>query len=268
MLYSEIKPAPKLTSPSQPVASASTVPSPKDYVGVAKLNTNDSRDIKDYRMRELTNLLGERYLAQLKQKDASQFMKECFDRARGIDPDVPPEELPAPRPFASKNPAPRVTAPGTPTIHVYFDNMKSAPLGAFKADLRTLRVRTSAIPNIAFIGKTIYEFLVEMSYKDALISKLKDCAVPNDPNITPELRVKLKENYAYRLAKTAAETTRPVVREIFLQMMAAANIPIPADLANKTIATAPLATTPAVSVPDPETSSDMVVDPAEDQINK
>ncbi|KAF8980104.1 Multidrug resistance-associated protein 1 [Entomortierella lignicola] len=248
MLHSKIKPASKLTSPSQLVASASTVSRPKDYAGVAKLNTNDSRDIKDYRMRELTDLLSERYLAQLKQKDASRFMKECFDRARGIDPDVPPEELPTPRPFASRNPVPRVTAPGTPTIHVCFGNMKSAPLGAFKADLRTLHVRTSAIPNIAFIGKAI--------------------SVSNDPNITPELRVKLKENYAYRLAKIAAETTKPVVREVFLQMMAAANIPIPADLANKTIATAPLATTPAVSVPDPETSSDMVVDPTEDQINK
>ncbi|KAF9149130.1 hypothetical protein BGX20_006132, partial [Mortierella sp. AD010] len=80
------------------------------------------------------------------------------------------EMKPTPRPFASKTGTPRVAAATTPTIRLYFGNMQSCQLRVLKERLHVLRVRTSAIHNFAFVGKTICEMLVETSYKDALIA--------------------------------------------------------------------------------------------------
>lgn len=154
---------------------------------------------------------------------------------------------PPPRPFRARRDQPASDG-NTPTVRVYFGNMQSCPLGLLKTRLRALRIRTSAIPNFAFVGKSICELLVEASYKDELIAKMEqftfrhlpnyDPAVPQDPNVTEEVRVRLQEAYAARLRKTAGTTTRPVVRQVFLQMMTAGNIPIPEDLADNTAATA------------------------------
>ncbi|KAF9397284.1 hypothetical protein BGZ76_008445, partial [Entomortierella beljakovae] len=67
-------------------------------------------------------------------------------------------------------------------------------------------------------------------------------AIPQDPNVTPELRAKLKEAYTKRLIKTAGETTKPVTRAVFLQLMAEANIAVPADLKDSTISATPAST--------------------------
>ncbi|KAF9943574.1 hypothetical protein BGZ70_005761, partial [Mortierella alpina] len=153
---------------------------------------------------------------------------------------------PPPRPFRARRDQ-QASDSNTPTVRVYFGNMQSCPLGLLKTRLRALRIRTSAIPNFAFVGKSICELLVEASYKDELIAKMEqftfrhlpnyDPAVPQDPNVTEEVRVRLQEAYAARLRKTAGTTTRPVVRQVFLQMMNASNIPIPEDLADNTTAT-------------------------------
>ncbi|KAF9367333.1 hypothetical protein BGX21_007543, partial [Mortierella sp. AD011] len=95
------------------------------------------------------------------------------------------EMKPTPRPFASKTGTPRVVAATTPTIRLYFGNMQSCQLRVLKERLRVLRVRTSAIHNFAFVGKTICEMLVETSYKDALIAKLQLCTFKYLPNYNP-----------------------------------------------------------------------------------
>ncbi|KAF9984568.1 hypothetical protein BGZ79_005573 [Entomortierella chlamydospora] len=164
---------------------------------------------------------------------------------------------PAPRPFASKSGAPRVVTANTPTVSLYFSNMQSCQLRVLKERLLILRVRTSAIHNFAFVGKTICEMLVETSYKDALIAKLQLCtfkylpnynpAVAQDPNVSVETRNRLKEAYAARLRKTASETTKPVVHAVYLKMMADSNIPIPADLPDLTTAAPVVSTLPASS---------------------
>jgi len=166
---------------------------------------------------------------------------------------------PAPRPFASKTGSPRVVSVNTPTVRLYFGNMQSCQLRVLKERLRVLRVRTSAIHNFAFVGKTICEMLVESSYKDALIAKLQLCtfkylpnynpAIAQDPHVSVETRQRLKEAYAARLKKTVSETTKPVVRAVYLKMMADSNIPVPADLPDLT-ATAPVvdASTPTASM--------------------
>jgi hypothetical protein len=154
---------------------------------------------------------------------------------------------PSPRPFASKTGSSRVVTVNTPTVRLYFGNMQSCQLRVLKERLRVLRVRTSAIHNFAFVGKTICEMLVETSYKDALIAKLQLCtfkylpnydpAVAQDPNVSTETRNRLKEAYAARLRKTVSETTKPVVRSVYLQLMTDSNIPIPADLPDLTSTT-------------------------------
>ncbi|KAF9973259.1 hypothetical protein BGZ75_001223, partial [Mortierella antarctica] len=168
---------------------------------------------------------------------------------------------PAPRPFRARRDQPLSDA-NTPTVRVYFGNMQSCPLGLLKTRLRALRIRTSAIPNFAFVGKSVCELLVEASYKDELITKMEqftfrhlpnyDPAVPQDPNVTEDVRIRLQEAYATRLRKTAGTTTRPVVRQVFLQMMNAANIPVPEDLADNTVIAAV-----------PETTEEMPLVPAE-----
>ena len=184
---------------------------------------------------------------------------------------------PAPRPFQARTGAPRVVAPGTPTVRVYFGNMQSCPLRVFKERLRALRVRTSAIPNIAFVGRSICEFLVEASYKDALIAKLTACTFrylpnydpsrPQDPNVSPEARARVQEAYAQRLRTTAGTTTRPVVREVFMQLMVAANLPIPADLPDMTVAAAGAAgagdSAPAEAAAGPVAAVEAAVEPTE-----
>ncbi|KAG0195386.1 hypothetical protein BGX28_001533, partial [Mortierella sp. GBA30] len=155
---------------------------------------------------------------------------------------------PAPRPFRARTTGGAATAANTPTVRVYFGNMQSCPLGLLKTRLRALRVRTSAIHNFAFVGKSICELLVEVSYKDELIAKMEqftfrhlpnyDPAVPQDPNVTEDVRARLRSAYANRLAKTAGTTTRPLVRQVFLQMMADAAIPVPEDLQDNTMAAA------------------------------
>ncbi|KAF9554250.1 hypothetical protein EC968_009723, partial [Mortierella alpina] len=100
---------------------------------------------------------------------------------------------PPPRPFRARRDQPASDA-NTPTVRVYFGNMQSCPLGLLKTRLRALRIRTSAIPNFAFVGKSICELLVEASYKDELVAKMEQFtfrhlpnynpAVPQDPNVT------------------------------------------------------------------------------------
>ncbi|KAG0348726.1 hypothetical protein BGZ54_004547 [Gamsiella multidivaricata] len=154
---------------------------------------------------------------------------------------------PAPRPFRARAPA-GVTPAASSLVRLYFGNVQSCPLGQFKANLRALRIRTSAIANIAFVGKAIVELMVESHYRASLIAKMQeftfrhlpnyDPAVPQDPHVTPEVRVRLQEAYARRLQQTAGNTTRPVVRQVVLAMMSTANIPVPSDLPDSTRAAA------------------------------
>ncbi|KAF9176397.1 hypothetical protein BGZ50_000811, partial [Haplosporangium sp. Z 11] len=151
---------------------------------------------------------------------------------------------PAPRPFRPSAAANAPVAPNTPTVRIYFGNMQSCPLGVLKARLRALRIRTSCIYNYSFLGKSICELLVDPSYKDDLIAKMEqftfrhlpnyDPAVPQDPNVSAEVRARLKEAFAHRLRKTASTTTRPVVRQVFINMMTEASIPVPEDLPDNT----------------------------------
>lgn len=179
------------------------------------------------------------------------------------------------RPFQARNREPRVTTADTATCLVYFGGLQSCPLGTLKTRLRALRVRTSAIPNISFVGRTICEMLVESSYKDALIAKMETCtfrhlpnydpAVPQVATVSEEVRLRLRDAYATRLRNTAATTIRPVVREVFLQRMVDAQIAIPEDLADNTamaVEVAPVAAEPGTDAVPTTTDEHMEMDEA------
>lgn len=164
---------------------------------------------------------------------------------------------PPPRPFKARQPASAAPKPDSVPVCVYFAGVQSGPLKVFKERLRTLRVRTSQIYNISFIGKSICEFLVDTSYKAKFIETMSgftfrhlpnfDPAVPQDPNVTPETRDLLKQAYTRRLTAMASTTNRGFVREVFLGMMTAAGAVVPADLPDLTtvVPTAPSAPSPA-----------------------
>ncbi|KAG0010034.1 hypothetical protein BGZ82_003718, partial [Podila clonocystis] len=158
---------------------------------------------------------------------------------------------PPPRPFKARQPASSAPKPDTAPVCVYFGGVQSGPLKVFKERLRTLRVRTSQIYNISFVGKSICEFLVDASYKSKFIETMSgftfrhlpnfDPAVPQDPNVTPETKDLLKQAYTRRLTAMASTTNRGFVRDVFLNMMSAAGAAVPADLPDmtKTVSDAP-----------------------------
>ncbi|KAF9976955.1 hypothetical protein BGZ75_010444, partial [Mortierella antarctica] len=171
--------------------------------------------------------------------------------AAATRPALTPEQLalvasmkPAPKPYRARRPTP--SGPPTPsaTSRLYFGNVLSCRLSVFKQRLRSLRIRTSAIHNIAFVGRAICELLVETSYKDSLIARLTefsfkylptyDPAVPQDPNISEETRARLRAAFATRMQNSASGATRPAVRQVFIQMMTDASIEIPQDLRDTT----------------------------------
>ncbi|KAF9537111.1 hypothetical protein BGW38_010082, partial [Lunasporangiospora selenospora] len=161
---------------------------------------------------------------------------------------------PPPRPFQSRRPHVPAT---TPTSRVYFGGIDSCRLTLLKEKFRALRIRTSAIHNFAFVGRSILELLVENSYVPTLISTLSafsfrhlpnyDPSVPGDATASPEIRERVKKAYSDRLTKTAGSTTRPVVRAAFLQLLRDASAVIPENLPDKTVA-APLPTTDRVTM--------------------
>lgn len=155
------------------------------------------------------------------------------DKVRGI---LSPEQLsiiatmkPPPKPFRARLPKTLCPPDSTPTERLYFSGIVSCPLSILKQKLRSLRVRTSAIHNIAFVGRAICEFLVEKSYKDRLIALLTQCsfkylpgydpAVPQDKDVTQDVATRLREAYAKRLQTTVSTTASPFVRQIFLDML-------------------------------------------------
>ncbi|GJJ78321.1 hypothetical protein EMPS_10680 [Entomortierella parvispora] len=109
----------------------------------------------------------------------------------------------------------------------------SGPLKVFKAKLRGLRICTSLIYNISFVGKSMCEFLVDAAYRAKFIESMKsftfrhlpnyDPAVPQDPNVTEETAELLRGAYIRRLETTASTTNRDFVRDDFLSMLAAAD---------------------------------------------
>jgi hypothetical protein len=141
---------------------------------------------------------------------------------------------PPPKPFRARTPKTLGPPACTPTVRVYFGNIASCPLSIFKQRLRSLRIRTSTIHNIAFVGRAICEFLVETSYKDRLISHLTECsfkylpgydpAVPQDNAVSAEDALRLREAYTKRLQSTVSTTTRPFVRQAFLDLLSAIGI--------------------------------------------
>ncbi|KAG0242111.1 hypothetical protein BG011_003382, partial [Mortierella polycephala] len=122
--------------------------------------------------------------------------------------------------------------------------MQSCHLGVLKTRLRALRISTSCIYNFSFVSKSICELLVDDSYKDDLIAKIDqftfrhlpnyDPAVPQDPNVTEKVRARLKEAFTNRLRMTASTATRPVVQQVFIDMMTDASIPVPKDMPDNT----------------------------------
>lgn len=160
---------------------------------------------------------------------------------------------PPPRPFRARQPETAAPKPDGVPVRVYFSGVQSGPLKTLKEKLRALRVRTSQIYNISFIGKSICEFMVDAGYQAKFIESMQsftfrhlpdfDPAVPQDPNVSEETRDKLKEAYARRLTSMATTTNRGFVREAFLTLLADAGAPIPADLPPLTAVNAPDADT-------------------------
>ncbi|KAG0037594.1 hypothetical protein BGZ83_003371, partial [Gryganskiella cystojenkinii] len=147
---------------------------------------------------------------------------------------------PPPRPFKARQPANPVPKPDRPPVRVYFSGVQSCPLKVFKEKMRALRVRTSQIYNISFVGKSICEFLVDASYQAKFIESMSsftfrhlpnfDPAVPQDPNVTEETKDLLMQAYTRRLTSMAKTTDRGFVRSIFLDMLVAAGADVPTDL--------------------------------------
>ncbi|KAG0027828.1 hypothetical protein BGZ83_005183, partial [Gryganskiella cystojenkinii] len=79
---------------------------------------------------------------------------------------------PPPRPFKARQPANPAPKPDRPPVRVYFSGVQSGPLKVFKERMRALRVRTSQIYNISFVGKSICEFLVDASYQAKFVESM------------------------------------------------------------------------------------------------
>ena len=152
---------------------------------------------------------------------------------------------PPPRPFKARQPSSATPKPDSTPVHVYFSGVQSGPLKVFKERLRALRIRTSQIYNISFVGKTICEFLVDATYQAKFTESMTsftfrhlpnfDPAVPQDPNVTPETRDLLKQAYTRRLTAMASTTNRGFVRDVFLSMLSASGSPMPTDLPDLTV---------------------------------
>jgi hypothetical protein len=191
---------------------------------------------------------------------------------------------PPPRPFKARQPANAAPQPQAAPVRIYFSGVQSGPLKVFKERLRALRIRTSQIYNISFIGKAICEFMIDASYKDKFIESMEsftfrylpnfDPAVPQDPNVTDETRDLLKQAYTRRLTAMASTTNRGFVRDAFLSMLTASGAPVPtnlppltstgADIAPGTSAqhAAAFAAPTAAPTRPTETESDITMEPA------
>jgi hypothetical protein len=191
---------------------------------------------------------------------------------------------PPPRPFKARQPANAAPQPQAAPVRVYFSGVQSGPLKVFKERLRSLRIRTSQIYNISFIGKAICEFMIDANYKDKFIESMEsftfrhlpnfDPAVPQDPNVTDETRDLLKQAYTRRLTAMASTTNRGFVRDAFLSMLSASGAPVPANLPPLTSTAADIApgtsaqhaaafAAPTATPTRPaETESDITMEPA------
>jgi hypothetical protein len=122
---------------------------------------------------------------------------------------------------------------GLRAFHVF--GLKSMPISELKKKLRDFKIMTNQCANIAFIGRSIAEFLVYEEYAPKFEAQLKqlgdaftiardwDPTAFNKANATAEDTEKAEDNFSYRAAKTMVETEKQSVFDYYAQLAAMKN---------------------------------------------
>lgn len=132
---------------------------------------------------------------------------------------------------------------------VYVQGIARQPIKQLKNILQTVRIRTSAIPSISFVGLQTVEFLVTVDYvknfKKSIIQlspvnnrfrilETFDASKPSDLSASADLKSKLQLAFVHRVHGIINKNTNQTARNHYLNWLKALDLPIPEPI-NKPI---------------------------------
>jgi hypothetical protein len=108
---------------------------------------------------------------------------------------------------------------------LYIGNLPHLRLSELKSHLFNLRIQLSKILNLAYVGKSIVEFLIMEDYEASFRARISllslnliekyDPSTARDPKATEEIRETVRQAFRLRLAHIADQSTREPVRAFF-----------------------------------------------------
>lgn len=125
---------------------------------------------------------------------------------------------------------------------VYVQGIVRQPIKDLKQALQAVRIRTSALPSISFVGLQTVEFLVTSDYvsgfKKAINDlcpvdgrfKILDCfdaSSASDPNASRVLKKRLQESFVNRVHGILRKNTNKSATDFFTHWLKSLNLPLP-----------------------------------------
>lgn len=182
---------------------------------------------------------------------------------------------------------PRNTRPNNQQAltRIYVRGIGRMPVRDLKEALRALRIRTSAICSISFVGASIAEFLVTSDYAQGFtraitslspiagrISVLStyNAAAAADPQATEAIQQKCKDAFVRRIHGLIQKNPNLAAQNFYLNWLQSLNLPLPSTTTpNDNPAPAPTVTADAIQVPTPTTPTvDTEMEPIQTTTNQ
>lgn len=125
---------------------------------------------------------------------------------------------------------------------IYVQGISRQPIKKLKSILQAVRIRTSAIPSISFVGLQTVEFLVTSDYANGFKKAIKqlspvenrfrilecyDASTASDPTASPELKNKLQAAFVTRLHGIIKNNTNQTAQDYFKDWLQRLNLPLP-----------------------------------------
>lgn len=137
---------------------------------------------------------------------------------------------------------PRIKPNFSTLQRVYVQGIARQPIKQLKNVLQTVRIRTSALPSISFVGLQTVEFLVTADYvkgfKKAILELSPvanrfrildsfDASNPSDPSASPALKSKLQDAFVHRVHGIIKKNTNQIAKDHYISWLNSLNLPIP-----------------------------------------
>lgn len=139
---------------------------------------------------------------------------------------------------------PRIKPTASNLHKVYVQGIARQPIKQLKTLFQSVRIRTSALVSISFVGLQTAEFLVTGDYvngfKKAItdlspvdgrfkILETYDAAKASDPQASTQTKINLEAAFVRRLHGIIASNPNQAAKDYFNQWLAKLNLPLPAD---------------------------------------